>query len=131
MTGIFSDVSSRDRRIGRGTPQAMGAADGATSAAPEIRLSCRINVRPNDESCAMNAYCPLIPVGPAMRELPVQGSRQTGFRWLSAHPGLGQRLGGRLFFYRDAWAAIARGATLEEAERIGLTQAAALQAAYS
>jgi hypothetical protein len=86
---------------------------------------------PKHESCTMNASCPLIPIGPAMRELPVEGSRQTGFKWLAAHPGLGQRIGGRFYFYREAWAAIARGATLDEAERIGRAQAAALQAAYT
>jgi hypothetical protein len=64
------------------------------------------------------------------QELPCgRRSAQTGHRWAEKYPGLVQRIGGRTFIWREAARAIARGATLEEAERIGLAQAAAVAAA--
>lgn len=63
-------------------------------------------------------------------ELPCgRRSPQTGHRWAEKYPGLVQRIGGRTFIWREAARAIARGASLEEAERIGLAQAAEVSAA--
>lgn len=67
----------------------------------------------------MTVDAELEPLSDALRALPVRISRATGSRWLDTHPGLGLRIGGRCYLWREAREAIGRGAPLDQAAQIG------------
>lgn len=57
----------------------------------------------------------LVPIPEAGEKLPVPKTRATMRRWLITHPGLGVRIGGRLYVWQGALDAIAAGTPLAEA----------------
>lgn len=56
----------------------------------------------------------------AARAIQTNPTRSTFSRWVKKHPGIGLRIGGRQYVWREAREAINRGVTLEEAASIGM-----------